>query len=251
MKKIFVSTALILIAGLGKAQTTATDFTAIDCLGGSHNLFTELNNGKVMVLVWVMPCSGCVNGAKAADSARQSLAASIPAGVFLYLICSGPPNDCTTLQSWSSANHLGHPTLFGNTNHEIDENNYGGFGMPHIVVVGPDHAIYFNQKDSTGAGVYDAVQNAINVATNVKSISNSLGFTVSPNPGSNALSIQYTKLIKSVTISSLNGAVVNDAVFSTGILNPRITISGMVSGIYLVKVVDEDGNTGIQKFIKN
>ena len=251
MKKVLSIVAFLLVtATISNGQTTATDFTGVDCLGGSHNLFTDLDNGKVIVLVWVMPCSGCVNGAKAADSARQSLAASIPAGVFMYLICDGPPNDCTTLQSWASTNHLGHPAMFGNASNEIDQSNYGGLGMPHIVVVGPNHTIYFNQKDSTGVGVYSAVQNAINVATNVHNVSENLKFSIAPNPALQQIFINCEIPIESIFITSMTGEIVKTVSFDKGKLNPVIVLSGMAKGVYAIRITDIGGNSAMQIMTK-
>ena len=44
-----------ILASFGAFSQTATDFTCNDCAGSSHNLFSELDGGKVVVLVWVMP----------------------------------------------------------------------------------------------------------------------------------------------------------------------------------------------------
>lgn len=84
MKKIIftLTIALMFVATISKAQTTASDFTATDCSSMSHNLYTELNAGKVVVISWVMPCSACVGGATAASNAVQSFATSHPAWLF-------------------------------------------------------------------------------------------------------------------------------------------------------------------------
>ena len=60
MKKTLLTAISGLFTILGFAQTTATDFTANDCGGTSHTLFTELNAGNVIVITWVMPCSSCI-----------------------------------------------------------------------------------------------------------------------------------------------------------------------------------------------
>ena len=51
---------LFLIGIVSSAQTTATNFTANDCSGTPHTLFTELDAGKVVVIAFVMPCATCI-----------------------------------------------------------------------------------------------------------------------------------------------------------------------------------------------
>ena len=241
----------MLMGGVSNAQTTATDFTAIDCTGGSRSLFTDLNNGKVVILAWVMPCSGCVNGVKAADSAAHSLAVQYPQGVSLYIITDGPPNDCNTLHDWIAANQISRSVTFDNINNDINQDNYGGFGMPHIVVIGPDRVIYFNEKNGSGFGVQDAVQNAINVATKIGEILNDTDLVVAPNPVAETLSINYFKPITRVFILSLNGQIVKEQQYANGKQHPVVDLSCIPNGLYSVKLIDVAGNIIIRKFIKN
>ena len=84
MKKILLSLSLLLTSSI--AIFGQTDFNATDCAGAPHQLFSELDGGKVIVLVWVMPCSSCIPGAKAAYNASASFASSNPGRVFYYLI---------------------------------------------------------------------------------------------------------------------------------------------------------------------
>jgi len=58
MKKQILTFTFLILNTFGLiAQTNATDFTANDCDGVSHHLFSELDNGKVVVIAWVMPCN--------------------------------------------------------------------------------------------------------------------------------------------------------------------------------------------------
>ena len=71
MKRINFLILLILSFLSGGAQNNATDFTALDCDGVSHHLFSELDSGKVIVIAWVMPCGPC--GSIALDAYTASL----------------------------------------------------------------------------------------------------------------------------------------------------------------------------------
>ena len=54
MKLIKIIFLLIISSKYGFSQNNATDFTALDCDGVSHHLFSELDSGKVIVIAWVI-----------------------------------------------------------------------------------------------------------------------------------------------------------------------------------------------------
>ncbi len=55
MRKSILLSLSILFAVAIFSQEYATDFTVEDCDGVTHNLFSILDEGKVVVMVWVMP----------------------------------------------------------------------------------------------------------------------------------------------------------------------------------------------------
>ncbi len=201
MKKLLLPISIVLLGCItAKAQTTGTDFTASDCSSTSHTLFTELNAGKVVVLVWVMPCGACISDAKAGYDAAQSFATSNPNKVLYWLVDDAGNTTCSSLSSWASTNAIG-PTsstvaFFGNSGNAISEANYGGTGMPHVVVMGgTDHHIYFNQKNGSGSGsaITTAINQAIAATTaGVGQVSSGNGaITLFPNPAKDQISVRY------------------------------------------------------------
>jgi hypothetical protein len=253
MKSIVTSIALMSVFAVSNAQTNATNFTATDCSSTSHALFTELNSGKVIVLTWIMPCASCVNGAKAASTAVQSFATSNPGKVMAYLSDDMGDQTCSDLSTWMTSNSVGtNFTVFGNAGNTINEANYGGSGMPHVVVMGgTDHKIYYNQKGSavTASGITTAVNSAL-ASTGVSTITNQIHFSISPNPVTDKLSLNYAKAIEKVSISSLTGQIVKEEVYTNGKVNPIINVSGMANGVYTIKITDVEGKSGINKLIK-
>jgi type IX secretion system substrate protein len=198
MKKLILSASILLFSGIiAIGQTTASDFTASDCSSGNHTLFTELNAGNVVVLVWVMPCSMCISDAKAAYDAVQGFSTSNPGKVIYWLSDDAGNTSCSALSSWASTNSIGTTgsAYFGNTGNAIDEANYGGSGMPHVVVMGgSSHTIYYNQKNgsSDGAAITSAINTAIAATTGVGNVSNSVSIlTLFPNPAKNNISLKY------------------------------------------------------------
>lgn len=151
MKASLLFVACILTFHLGFGQATATDFTQNDCNGISHNLFSELNANKVVVIAWVMPCEFCVDGAVAGWNAAQSFAVSNPGKVLYYLVDDFGDNTCADLSNWSVTNNVagGTPITFNNLGKPINMNDYGSGGMPKVVVVGgSSHYVYFNENFS-------------------------------------------------------------------------------------------------------
>lgn len=235
---------------LSFGQLTATDFTATDCNGNPHNLFAELNNGKTVVLAWVMPCVGCDAGGRKADSSVNVLLQTFPDSVLLWIVDDGPPSDCNTLSSWTWAQQIFNGVTFGNYSNEIDQDDYGGFGMPHIVVIGADKKIYFNEFNGTADGIYTAIQNAILLATSVKTVSQVQNFTVSPNPAESTFKIISTTAIRHISIASMTGQIIKELSFGTAVLNPLVDISDFASGIFAVTVTDEKNHSQILQLVK-
>lgn len=166
MKKIFVLTVYLVVFGLtcSKAQTTATDFTENDCAGTSHHLFSELESGKVIVLVFVMPCSSCLGPALTAYNIVESFQGSNPGQVLYYLSDDIGTTLCSQIDGWATSNGIGsNRSSFSSPN--INMNDYGIAGMPKVVVIGGgiQHKIYYNENDAA-AGNSINIHSAISTA---------------------------------------------------------------------------------------
>jgi len=214
MKKLIstLSMALMLCSTISNAQTAA-DFTALDCNGVSHNLYTDLSAGKVIVVTWVMPCAGCIGGAASAYNAVQSFATSNPGKVFNYLVDDDGLTSCSSLASWAMANgfNTSNISVFGNSPVTINEANYGGSGMPHVIVIGPDKTIYLNLL--TGAANNQAAITA--TLLQIKS----------------ATDIDYItiKNIEGNTVSSMHGAAIK-----------QVSVANLTAGNYTIQLFSKD-----------
>lgn len=247
---------MLLAATATNAQTTATNWTAPDCNSVNHTLFTELDSGKVIVFVWVMPCVTCVNPSKTAYNVVQSLAATYPGKVRLYLADDLGDAGCSTLTGWVTANGIGslsNMTVFSNSGNVIDENNFGGTGMPHIVVMGgPAHQLYYNKKGSASndsVGIRSAVITAIG-ATGIESVDTKSRVVLSPNPVTNLCTVSYPTAIKSITVMAPTGRMIDQIKYVGGAMNPSVDMSRFAGGIYMLSITDEDGQTFVQKVVK-
>lgn len=257
MKSIIITMALTLsILSNANAQTTAPNWTANDCNSISHTLHSELDNGKVIVLVWVMPCPSCIGPAKTAYTQVQNFAASHPGKVLYYMIDDYGDASCSTLTTWTTNNNIGDVskiTFFGNAGNAISMGDFGGDGMPKVVVVGgTDHTIFFNKNNSTAndaSGISSAITSAI-AATGITSIENAIQFSIVPNPGTNRVSVNYARPVKEITITAMNGSLVKEIVYETATNNPEIETGQLPAGVYMLKMTDINNETGIQKFVK-
>jgi hypothetical protein len=219
MKRILLASFVSLLVGNhGQAQTTATNWTATDCNSTSHTLFNELDAGKVVVLVWVMPCAVCISDAKAGYDAVASFATSNPGKVAFYLSDDVGDAGCTTLNAWAANNGMMGATAFPNTGNAIDEASFGGPGMPHVVVMGGAvHKIYLNIPN--GSNHFTEIRNAISSALSTTAVGpvitgSNASVTVYPNPATGSINIGYTlaqsELVK-LEVLDIRGVVVQSA----------------------------------------
>jgi hypothetical protein len=194
-KKITLLVLILSYAQFVSAQQ-ATDFTATDCSGNQHNLFSELDAGKVVVLNWVMPCTTCIPASVSTYNISQSYTNSHPGRVSYYLIDDNGGTICATLITWASNNFIEPDVVFSNAGNVIDQANYGGSGMPHIVIIGPDHNIYFNGLDlaaDDSVGIINAINQALNaVGINERTI-NEFQLSVEVKPGTAIVNFSLSK----------------------------------------------------------
>jgi hypothetical protein len=257
MKKLLFTVAGIFFAGAvchAQTPTPAPDFTATDCNGISHNLYNDLNAGQVVVLVWVMPCGACINNAKGAYDAVQTFNSSNPGRIKYYMADDFGNTSCGTLQSWANTNYIKpNVTFFPNAGKELDETNWDGTGMPHVVVIGGDRKIYFNSRN--GSNEYENIKSAIETAlanSDVEMMTKpEPDFTISPNPAVNTLEITSVSGNISTTeymiLNSL-GQEVLSGTFTSGKQSSTVDISTLSSGMYLLQLKGSEGQS-VKRFV--
>jgi hypothetical protein len=243
MTKILLLLSLWLAFQTSFAQT-AVNFNCNDCSGQNHDLFAELDAGKVIVICWVMPCGSCVGPALTTYNVVQSFANSYPDKVYLYLVDDYANTSCTSLDGWSKSNGINGATLF--SNEIIDMTDYGTAGMPKVVVVGDvNHAVFYNANNSVNAtALQDAILTAIN-ATTTSIREEAITFSSPvffPNPSSGASTVTFIMGKSStVTIGIFDqaGRKVLETQY-TGLTEGEnkigIRTSGLDKGMYFLKM---------------
>lgn len=192
MKKILLIAFTGIISSLGIAQTIATNFNVKDCSGASHDLFTDLNSGKVVAIAFVMPCGSCIGPSLSAYNEVKNFATSNPGRVVFYLADDDGGTNCTTLTSWANTNGITGIPVISNT--AVKEADYGSGGMPKIIVIaGTKHEVIFTQNGGLNVTNFD---NAIKQGLATGIIENSkadFNLHLFPNPSTTGkTTITYT-----------------------------------------------------------
>ncbi len=249
MKKILLINALVCFSiGIIFAQTTATDFTTDDCNGVSHNLFSELDAGNVIVIAFVMPCGPCETYSLPAYSAVQSFATSHAGRVHFYIADDYGTTACGTLNNFAS--NMPISTIFSSTDVIMTDYSDLGTGMPKVVVLaGSDHHIYYNENDNkiNFLGVQTAISDALSTSLGIgQSVGNEFEILSYPNPVNNVLNVSYARTQSTIinfTIVDVLGKVVlrveDNSSSSTEKLIKSINVSTLDNGNYFLKISSE------------
>ncbi|MBX2905871.1 MAG: T9SS type A sorting domain-containing protein [Taibaiella sp.] len=248
MRLRFGITLLFSMAALGglfnraTGQTTATDFTLSDCTGTNYHLFGELDGGKVVVAVFVMPCVGCISPATDVQNIVESYASSHPGKVEMFLIDDDGLTTCTELMSWRNANGIHLMPTFSDP--AVVQDQYGTPGMPKIVVLGgTDHKVWGNQNNTVDIGsLYNSIDAALGLTTSVADTrTQHANVNLYPNPASGSTSVSFSteqggnamirlldihgRTLRSVSLKAVAGA--NEM---------KLDLSGIAEGYYSVLV---------------
>jgi len=250
MKKSVLIISLFVVSIVGYSQT-ATNFNCNDCSGTNHDLFTELNAGKVVVLCWVMPCSACISASKTTFNVVSSYQTNYPDRVKYYLVDDLGDTPCSSLNSWADANHIGADSSYSLrfSNSLISMSGYGSSGMPKIVVLGgSSHHVFYNANNSVNSSLLQvAIDSALLAPSTVKAISNELfDINIYPNP-SNLQTALFFNLNKTSNVKVELYNIVGDKILNcyngslkTGESKININTSDLQKGIYFIKATVAD-----------
>lgn len=226
---------------ISSAQTNATDFTADDCASVSHQLFAELNDGKVVVICWVMPCGNCIAPALTVSTALQQYESSHPGKVKYYMADDYGNTSCGTLNTWASTNGISPHAIF--STNKVSMSAYGADGMPKTVVLGGyNHEVFLNKNGSlTETALKTAIDNALVTAASGDPAHHISGLTVYPNPASGNTVTLAAHLAQSgdvrIRITGITGQLIKDltiAAAAAGDFETTINTAEVPQGTYEV-----------------
>lgn len=237
--------AITMAGALTQAQTTALDFTANDCAGVQHTLFSELEAGNAVIIELVMMgCQPCVD---AGNSIKNNVIpnTSDPSRVKFYSIGFTNSITCTQMNNWKTANGFTHTVFAGMS---AQTTHYGGMGMPTIAIIGgPDHAVYYaEQGHSTGdnPAIIAAINEALNAGVGLNERTVTLA-TISPNPAQDVITVSGGTWTKAIVMDA-QGREVLVAALRGG----RLDVGTLPAGVYVVRLTDNNGTQGNARFEK-
>jgi Secretion system C-terminal sorting domain len=246
-KSLLFIASIILFSFVSKAQTMAMDFDRMDCNGVHHHLNADLDSGKFVLLHFFMPsCTSCPPPAKRIQYMANNILATHPGTITGYAFPFTNTSPCSYNTGWVSSNNLSlyAPMDSGATMVAY----YGGFGMPTIVLLGPDHRVLFStlsfatsdttiMRDSIMA-VMARNGGSTGIAASPEAFKS---LQVFPNPSNEHFTLNLEVKENShvrISLSDLNGKellVAGDERMS-GNINKVINTTALANGVYLLHV---------------
>jgi hypothetical protein len=245
MKSLYIFFLSIVFAGSVFGQT-AVNFNCADCNGTSHDLYSELDAGKVIVLCWVMPCSSCIGPSKTTYNVVQSYQTNYPGRVNFYLVDDLANTNCTSLNSWANTQLIyAGATSQRFSNVAIKMTDYGTAGMPKIVVIGgPNHDVFYNSNNSVDAtALQTAIDNALASTSGISANSaNTFAASLFPSPAdeNTTLTIFVRETSKAIVevynmIGNKASEVTSNILYS-GENKINLDTEELSNGLYFVKI---------------
>jgi hypothetical protein len=249
--RYFVLVITLLLSVPTFAQTEARNWTKTDCDGVTHSLFSELDAGNVVILDFAMTymdqaqtvmCSPCSTATKTLEGLHARYEASMPGKVMHYAIAYDDSYDCTQMEKWKAQGKFTVPLILKGGS---EVSYYGGMGMPTIVVVGPDHKIYY-QKQGFVKKDTNAIKAAVATAFGTMAVPDeglNSKVLINPNPSSELVSVEAEgEIINAVSLASELGVELWSEE-KVGASRMSIPVSTLPNGQYFVKVTTDRGVT--------
>lgn len=247
-KKIIsiLSIALMFITTIPKAQTPM-QINGNDCNGTSHDLFADLNAGKASVVFFFMPnCGSCPPVAQKIQTMVNNILVSHPNMVTAYAMPYNNSTTCTATSSWVTTNNL--PLYSPYDSGAVQVANYGGFGMPTVVLLGgkaPNSRVLFSTLSFTTSDttiMRDSILALFAPAGLNEIPSNINSIDVYPNPTSSFVNIsidlkEQTNLqIDVLDITGKLVATISNDKNQHGNITKKFNTDSLVSGLYSIRI---------------
>ena len=255
MKINVLSILFILLTTFSFAQN-ASNFTAKDCSGITHDLFAELESGKVVVLCWVMPCGSCVYASLTTYTVVQGYEISNPNSVYFYLVDDIGDATCTSLTSWGKNNGLRDVVAFSDTS--IRMTDYGIEAMPKVVVLGgASHQVFLVADFEVDPVVLqESIDAALITAGIPEETNNDSWAKIFPNPANDKLILTIhteNPIPVKADVFSIQGEkmeTIFNGIPSHGELNISVDLSEYLPGVYFIRLGDAEKTCTIKFTVK-
>ncbi|MEI6575922.1 MAG: T9SS type A sorting domain-containing protein [Bacteroidota bacterium] len=249
---IILLVCLFLIRGNGLSQTVAMDFNQADCSGTNHNLFSDLDNGKVAVIDFVeMNCSSCVVATNGIKTLLPPFDVSNPGRVELFSFGYDDTYSCQTMTTWKNTYGYTHPVFSGGG---AQTNYYGGMGMPTIVVVGgPEHTVLYKSlgySSTDKPAITAAITAGLALWSGINEIMAENGIHVYPTLFGNQVNVHFDKAFSAdlQIYDMLGKLVMSESKVNTD--KYTFNTSGLQKGVYALKIMKQGTAVGTLRIVK-
>jgi thiol-disulfide isomerase/thioredoxin len=267
MKKILTSITTIIATGSLFAQVgvVAPDFTQTDINGTSHNLYTYLNAGKVVIVdmsaTWCGPCWGFHN-AHYLESLHDEFG---PGGTNEVVVLFYEDDTQTTLAdlNGTGSNTQGdwvtgvtYPIINGTASLPYPE--YGE-GYPTVSVICPtdkkikDNLFGYGTLNEMRAAVQDIIDQCSSAASLTENTA--LEVSVAPNPTTGNTTVRFsvpTDATATIELYSVSGQYIFavQKTIASGENSVDLDLSTLDAGTYFIKVMNEDSSSTMIPVVK-
>ncbi|MBI2258439.1 MAG: T9SS type A sorting domain-containing protein [Flavobacteriia bacterium] len=256
MKKNYILIVWLTVTSFIIAQT-APQITATDCKNDQYVLYDKLNEGKVIVIGWPMPCSSCASPLLEVNNSVINFAISHPNKVEFWLADDFANTSCSSLTTWSMNTGLSMAIEFSTS--AINMDDFGSYGMPKAVVIGCNGKVYYNVNTTPNeSGVTAAVNEAFNEinagclnSIQENSISQSFVF---PNPTiKNSITVSWIESLKvdNIQLINIDGKIIKNSPVTLNTKNIDLDLNDLQSGVYQIYLMEAGRVKDIKKCIKN
>lgn len=243
---LFIS---ILFAASRIYAQTAMPLSGLDCNGNYHNLFTDLDAGKAVLLHFYMDnCGSCPPPAQKIQAMANKVMTFHPGMITGYALPYNNTDDCSAVSAWVNTNGLNLFAPFDSGATQVA--HYGGFGMPTVVLLGgTNHRVMFSTQSFVASDttiMRDSILALLNDANAIKNLSSSnQKLHVYPNPCNNflVLNIEASNSRKVIIeLMNINGTIIRTYVDENvrSIYSKQLDVSDLNSGSYTVRITKEN-----------
>lgn len=245
-KSIYLIVSLMFVFTISKAQTTAMQFSGVDCNGNMHDLFADLDAGKAVVIHYYMPnCGSCPPPAQKIQAMANKINGLYPGMVKGYAFPFQNSTTCAYSSTWVSSNGLS--SIYSPMDSGAAQvAYYGGFGMPTVVLLGgSNHRVMFSTlsfSTSDTTQMRDSIMALLSGSTGIINLNGGDNlFSVYPNPANNSISISLeVKEMSDILIDVTNLAGEQVALLMNekrnGVISEQFNTAKLPVGNYLVRL---------------
>ena len=247
MLKSLIFCGLVLVLSTGLVAQQSVNISTQDCTGALHDLYSELDNGKVVILCWVMPCSQCILPSIQCATAAKNFQTSNPGRVSCYIIDDYGNTNCKSLMSWGAQFGISPnaQTAFF-SNEYINMSDFGLAGMPKIVLMGgTDHKVLYHDENTVDSAALSlAIASQLSNANDVRSDEQMPTISCYPNPTDASVTISFPSTINPLAIIQVldeqgklvMNSSVSDALYTSNAL--RLQTTSLSTGCYVLQIID-------------